>query len=156
MSIRQKLLRAGLASGAWFVVWAVLSLGLALGVVAEPNASLALRVLWYASASGIGFGVLAFFGWGQILPLWLRGALYGLLAATPGGLAVILLGGVRSGTLDWWWVTAAAMLSGLFGYLLREILVDWVEPTIDPADEAKQALRTLAQPSSDRDSGERA
>ena len=100
MSIRQKLLRAGLASGAWFVVWAVLSLGLALGVVAEPNASLALRVLWYASASGIGFGVPAFFGWGQILPLWLRGALYGLLAAVPGGLAVILLGGVRSGTLD--------------------------------------------------------
>jgi hypothetical protein len=124
MSIRQKLFRAGLAAGAWLVIWAVLSLGLAIGVEADPDPSLALHVLWYAGASGTVFGVLAFFGCWQDLPLWLRGALYGLLAAAPEVLAVIVLLRVRSGTLDWWWLAVAAMFSGLLGYLLREILVD--------------------------------
>ncbi len=124
MSIRQKLVRAGLAAGAWLVSWALLSLGLAIGVEGEPNASLALRVLWYGGASGLVFGVLAFLGWWQVLPLWFRGALYGLLAAAPAVLAVILLFGMRRRTLDWWYLTAAATVSGLFGYLLREILAD--------------------------------
>jgi hypothetical protein len=137
MSIRQKLFRAGLAAGAWFAIWAVLSLGLAIGVEADPDPSLALHVLWYAGASGIVFGVLAFFGCWQVLPLWLRGALYGLLAAAPEVLAVIVLLRVRGGTLDWWWLTAAALFSGLLGYLLREILVDWLEPTTGRTEETK-------------------
>jgi len=137
MSIRQKLIRAGLAAGAWFGIWAALSLGVAIGVDSDPNPSQALHVLWYAGASGIVFGVLAFFGCWQVLPLWLRGALYGLLAAAPEVLALIVIFPVRSGTLDWWWLAAAAMLSVLFGYLLREILVDWLEPTTEPTDETK-------------------
>ena len=137
MSNRQKLIRAGLAAGAWLVIWAALSLGVAIGVYADPNRTLALRVLWYSGASGIVFGLLTLTGCGQGLPLWLRGTLYGLLAAAPELLAVIVLFRVRSGTLDWWWLAAAAMLSGLFGYLLREILADWHEPTIEPTDETK-------------------
>ncbi len=124
MSIGQKLIGAGLAAGAWFVSWAFLSLGFAIGVEGEPNASLALRVLGYGGASGLVFGVLAFLGWWQVLPLWLRGVLYGLLATVPAVLAIILLFGLRRGTLDWWYLTAAAMVSGLFGYLMREMLAD--------------------------------
>ncbi len=137
MSIRQKLIRAGLAAGAWLISWGVLSLGLAIGVEGDRNAALALRVLCYGGASGLVFGVLAFWGCWQVLPLWFRGALYGLLAAAPGVLAVILLFGMRGGTLNWWFVTAAAMVSGLFGYLLREILADWAEPTIEPKNKTQ-------------------
>ena len=137
MSIRQKLIRAGLAAGAWLVIWAVLSFGLAIGVNGAPDPTLALHVLCYAGASGIVFGFLAFTGCWQVLPLWLRGALYGLLAAAPEVLALIVLFPVRSGTIDWWWLAAAAMLSGLFGYLLRELLVDWLEPTTEPTAETK-------------------
>ncbi len=134
MSIRQKLIRAGLAAAGWLVSWGVLSLGLAIGVEGDRNAALAWRVLCYGGASGLVFGVLAFWGWWQDLPLWFRGALYGLLAAAPAVLAVMLLFGIRRGILDWWYVTAAAMVSGLFGYLLREILADWAEPTIEPTN----------------------
>ena len=120
MSIRDRFLRALLAFLAWALIWGLLGGIMAVGLSGERSSSDAIQTISYGGASGIVLGLLAFFGWWSALPLWLRGALYGVLAALTVLVGAVVLFQFR----DVWKFEAATILSGLFGYLFREVFSD--------------------------------
>src|SRR5512135_2672029 len=97
MTIKKDLLRSAMAAATWFALWALIGGGLAIGIEGGPaNPAMGLRVVYYGAGTGVLFGVLVFFSWGQTFPLWLRGAVYGLLAALVVLLIVIAFWGAKS------------------------------------------------------------